>query len=115
MLNHPLIEFLRSVFEIVEGNWRYEPVFRVLKTGFIPSSDRAYPLTKDAIDELENYILEYGIRSRSRWLSKDDWIFQRFRGFDQAAQTNKELEKIGRASCRERVQLGGVSGRTKIR
>jgi len=92
MLNHPLIEFLRSVFEIVEGNWRYEPVFRVLKTGFIPSCDRNYPLTKDAIDELENYILEYGIRSRSRWLSDDDWIFQRFRGFDQAAQTNKELE-----------------------
>lgn len=92
MLNHPLIEFLRSIFEVVEGNWRYEPVFRVLKTGFIPSSHSDDPLTKDAIDELENYILEYGIRSRNTWFKEEDWIFQRFRGFNQAVQTNKEAE-----------------------
>src|SRR5699024_11492861 len=89
---HPLIEFLRSIFEVVEGNWRYEPVFRVLKTGFIPSSHSDDPLTKDAIDELENYILEYGIRSRNTWFKEEDWIFQRFRGFNQAVQTHNEEE-----------------------
>lgn len=92
MLNHPLIEFIRSVFDMVEGDWRYEPLFRVLKTGFIPVSDREYPLTQDGIDELENYILEYGIRSRTRWLSDEDWVVQRFRGFDEAVQTNYELK-----------------------
>src|SRR5690625_2661535 len=92
MLSHPLIEFLRSALDVVEGDWRYEPVFRVLKTGFVPSSDPEHPLTNDAIDELENYILEYGIRSRKRWFSEEEWMFQRFRGFDQAAQTNKEIE-----------------------
>ncbi|MFD1607945.1 helicase-exonuclease AddAB subunit AddB [Oceanobacillus luteolus] len=93
MLNHPFIEFIRSIFDVVEGNWRYDALFRVLKTGFVPASDEEYPLTADAIDELENYILEYGIRTRERWFSEEEWIFQRFRGFDEARQTDKELEK----------------------
>ncbi len=92
MLNHSLIEFIRSVLDIVEGNWRYDAIFRVLKTGFIPSTDKKYPLTNDAIDELENYVLEYGIRSRERWIGDKQWIFQRFRGFDQSAQTDTEKE-----------------------
>ncbi|RLL45035.1 helicase-exonuclease AddAB subunit AddB [Oceanobacillus piezotolerans] len=92
MLNHPIIEFIRSVLDIVEGNWRYGAIFRVLKTGFIPISDEAYPLNPDAIDELENYVLEYGIRSRERWFSEEDWKFQRFRGFEKAVQTSQERE-----------------------
>ncbi|MBD1221749.1 helicase-exonuclease AddAB subunit AddB [Virgibacillus halodenitrificans] len=92
MLNHSLIEFIRSVLDIVEGNWRYDAIFRVLKTGFIPVTDKEYPLTADAIDELENYVLEYGIRSRNRWLGDEEWVFQRFRGFDQATQTDTEKE-----------------------
>lgn len=90
MLNHPLIELIRSALDVVEGNWRYDAVFRVLKTGLIPISNRKYPLDEDAIDELENYVLEYGIRGRSRWVSDKQWVFQRFRGFDQASQTDQE-------------------------
>lgn len=90
MLHHPLIEFIRSIFDVVEGNWRYDTVFRVLKTGFIPQTDKKYPLTIDAIDELENYILEYGIRTRERWFGEEEWKFQRFRGFEQASQTDAE-------------------------
>ncbi|ASN06557.1 helicase-exonuclease AddAB subunit AddB [Virgibacillus necropolis] len=92
MLNHSLIEFIRSALEIVDGNWRYDAIFRMLKTGFIPATDQDYPLTNDAIDELENYVLEYGIRSRERWFSEKEWVFQRFRGFEDAAQTDKEKE-----------------------
>jgi len=92
MINHSLIEFIRSAMDIVEGNWRYDAIFRVLKTGFIPSSDKKYPLTNDAIDELENYVLEYGILSRERWVSEKEWKFQRFRGFEQKSQTDAEME-----------------------
>ncbi|MFD1039016.1 helicase-exonuclease AddAB subunit AddB [Virgibacillus byunsanensis] len=92
MLNHALVEFVRSVLDIVDGNWRYDAIFRVLKTGFIPATDPDYPLDDDAIDELENYVLEYGIRSRKRWMGDDEWIFQRFRGFDQTSQTDSEKE-----------------------
>ncbi|WP_226038063.1 helicase-exonuclease AddAB subunit AddB [Aquibacillus saliphilus] len=92
MMNHPLIELIRSVLDVVEGNWRYDAVFRLLKTGLIPVSNPRFPLNEDAIDELENYVLEYGIRGRSRWLGEKPWIFQRFRGFEQASQTDQEKE-----------------------
>ncbi|HLR74610.1 MAG TPA: helicase-exonuclease AddAB subunit AddB [Virgibacillus sp.] len=92
MLNHPLIEFIRSALEVVESNWRYDAIFRVLKTGFIPSRNKRFPLTSDAIDQLENYVLEYGVRSRKQWTTEEKWIFQRFRGFDQTAQTDREKE-----------------------
>ncbi|MDL4842860.1 helicase-exonuclease AddAB subunit AddB [Aquibacillus rhizosphaerae] len=90
MLNHPLVELIRSVLDVVESNWRYDAVFRVLKTGFIPATDKRFPLDEDAIDELENYVLEYGVRGRSRWFSDREWVFQRFRGFDQMTQTDEE-------------------------
>ncbi|HEY4601892.1 MAG TPA: helicase-exonuclease AddAB subunit AddB [Cerasibacillus sp.] len=92
MLNHSLIEFIRSILDVIHGNWRYDAVFRMLKTGFIPIQDERYPLTADAIDELENYCLEYGIRSRSSWFSDDEWVFQRFRGFERKTQTDDERD-----------------------
>src|SRR5699024_4496377 len=93
MLNHPLIEFIRSLFDIVESNWRYDAMFRLLKTGFIPQTDEEFPLDRDAIDELENYVLEYGVRSKTIWLQEAPWYFQRFRGFDSQAQTDTEKKQ----------------------
>lgn len=92
MLNHPLIEFIRSLLDTVESNWRYEAVFRLLKTGFIPVANKRNPLTDRAIDELENYVLEYGIRRREHWLDKEPWMYQRFHGFLDAVQTDREKE-----------------------
>ncbi|GIO21653.1 helicase-exonuclease AddAB subunit AddB [Oceanobacillus sp. J11TS1] len=92
MLHHPLIELIRSMLEAVENGWRSDAIFRVLKTGFIPAGDEKFPLTRDAIDQLENYTIEYGVRYRKQWLDAKPWKFQRFRGFDQAAQTNFERE-----------------------
>ncbi|MBB6454731.1 ATP-dependent helicase/nuclease subunit B [Salirhabdus euzebyi] len=93
MLNHPLVELIRSMLDMVEGNWRYDAIFRVLKTDFIPTKDPDYPLHQESIDELENYVLEYGIRARSRWVENKNWIFQRFRGFDSMRKTTQEQEK----------------------
>ena len=105
MLNHPLIESIRSLLDVVEGNWRYDAVFRLLKAGFIPEGQGEYPLTQDAIDELENYVLEYGIRGRNRWFSEEPWIFQRFRGFEQSVQTDREKETQERINAyREKVK-----------
>ncbi|MBM7541488.1 helicase-exonuclease AddAB subunit AddB [Amphibacillus cookii] len=90
MLHHPLIELIRSAIDVILTNWRYDAVFRVLKTGLIPPADEVYPLDQDAIDTLENYVLEYGMRGRKQWLSHQPWLFQRFKGFDQATQTDQE-------------------------
>ncbi|WP_152654874.1 helicase-exonuclease AddAB subunit AddB [Oceanobacillus sp. CFH 90083] len=92
MLHHPFIELIRSMLEAIENGWRSDAIFRVLKTGLIPASDKEFPLTSDAIDKLENYTIEYGIRYRKQWLDDKPWKYQRFRGFDQAAQTSFESE-----------------------
>src|SRR5690606_15480694 len=91
MLHHPLIEFIRSLFDVVESNWRYDAVFRLLKTGYIRPIDEEFPLDYDGIDELENYVLEYGIRNKSQWTQDGNWIYKRFRGFSEAVQTDREL------------------------
>lgn len=91
MLHHPLIECLRSLLDLIEGDWRYDAVFRVLKTGLIPEGKEQPRLDQEAIDELENYVLEYGIRGKNRWTNDQPWVFQRFKGFDESAQTDREM------------------------
>ncbi|WP_163529690.1 helicase-exonuclease AddAB subunit AddB [Halobacillus ihumii] len=102
MLNHPVMELIRSGLDVIEGNFRYDAVFRLLKTGLIPSNNPTFPLTEDAIDELENYVLEYGIRRRDRWFSEEPWIYQRFRGFEQSSQTDEEKQKQKRINAYRR-------------
>lgn len=68
-VHHPLAEFLRSTLEILQENWSYEPIFRCLKTGL-------FPLPMAAVEKLENYTLEFGIRG-SRWTNDVPWTFQR--------------------------------------
>ena len=92
MLNHPLVEAIRSLFDIIDSNWRYDAIFRFLKTDFIEPTDDEYPLTVDAIDQLENYVLQYGIRYKQQWIQEEDWIYERFRGFQERVQTDEELE-----------------------
>ena len=68
-VHHPLAELVRSAIELVLEKWSYEPVFRCLKTDLLP-------VTRDEVDILENYCLEFGIRG-SRWTSPEDWTFRR--------------------------------------
>lgn len=91
MIHHPFVELIRSLFELIESNWRYDTVFRLLKTGFIHPTDSTFPLDEDGIDQLENYVLEYGIRNKSQWVKEEKWIYKRFIGFSNAAKTDKEV------------------------
>ncbi|GAA0491476.1 helicase-exonuclease AddAB subunit AddB [Salinibacillus aidingensis] len=116
MLNHPLVELIRSALDMVEGQWRYDALFRVLKTDFIPSTDQKTPLSQENIDELENYVLEYGIRNRNRWLEENDWIYQKFRGFDSKRKTDEEKEKEQRINrLRKQVTASLASFDEQIR
>lgn len=69
-IHHPLAELMRSAIEVVAKDWRYETVFRCLRTGFFP------PVRED-IDKLENYVLEFGIRGRKRWQQEEAWDWHR--------------------------------------
>ncbi|NRD78383.1 helicase-exonuclease AddAB subunit AddB [Bacillus sp. BRMEA1] len=92
MLNHPLIELIRSSLEVINSFWRHESVFRVIKTELI------YPLRenpakiREKMDRLENYCLAYGITG-SKWTKKDRWIYRRIKGLELEAVTQTDAEK----------------------
>lgn len=67
-IHHPLAELIRASLEAVR-TWSYEAIFRALKTEF-------FPLTREEIDRLENYALEFGIRG-SYWTQEEPWTFRR--------------------------------------
>ncbi len=64
-LQHPLTEFIRSAIETVNQGWRYEAVFRCIKTELLlPAGGH---LTREALDRLENYVLARGIDGSRKW------------------------------------------------
>ncbi|MDP4159857.1 MAG: exodeoxyribonuclease V subunit gamma, partial [Bacillota bacterium] len=69
ILHHPLIELVQSIIETAGSHWGYEPLFRCLKTDF-------FPLQRDAVDRLENYVLEHGIHGEG-WNSNVTWRYHR--------------------------------------
>lgn len=54
---NPLVVFVKSALRIILYNYKWEDVFVFLKTGFTD-------LNRDESQDLQNYILEYGIKGR---------------------------------------------------
>ncbi|OEH85362.1 helicase-exonuclease AddAB subunit AddB [Desulfuribacillus stibiiarsenatis] len=77
MLNHPLIEFIRSSLETVTGNWKYDAIFRSVKTDFYLDFEQAMCKQKqrEELDVLENYVLAKGISGSHRWNSEQPWRY----------------------------------------
>ncbi len=78
MLNHPLIEFIRSSLDVILQNWRYEAVFRCVKTDLLLEWNNPFQLhrLREKLDGLENYVLAYGING-SRWTNEQRWVYYR--------------------------------------
>lgn len=93
MLNHPLVELIRSVLEVINGNWRYEPVFRAVKTDLLFPLGENIDTLREQMDRLENYVLAYGKKGND-WTKNERWSYSRFRGLESAhfVQTDKERE-----------------------
>ncbi|WP_449622105.1 helicase-exonuclease AddAB subunit AddB [Robertmurraya sp. Marseille-Q9965] len=93
MLNHPLIELIRSSLEIINGFWRYEPVFRAAKTELFFPLNQNPQVLRAKMDKLENYVLEHGVQG-AKWTKKERWKYRRFRGleFETGVQTDAEKE-----------------------
>lgn len=93
MLHHPLVELIRSVLEIINSNWRYEPVFRAIKTELLFPLDQNVEKLREQMDLLENYVLAYGIKG-DKWTKRDRWKYRRVRGleFENVGQTDRERQ-----------------------
>ena len=106
VLHHPLVEFIRSSLEIVSNHWRYDAVFRCIKTDFLLPADGE--IGRHEMDVLENYVLATGIQG-SRWTDGRPWRRMHAVSLDpneDASAANLELE-MGRDDvlerCRERI------------
>jgi ATP-dependent helicase/nuclease subunit B len=93
MLYHPLIEFSRSVLEIITSNWKYEPIFRSIKTDLYFPYNANLPVLRDRADMLENYCIAKGI-VHNRWFDEDVWHYRRFKSLEKinSVQTEDEIE-----------------------
>ncbi|WP_026692685.1 helicase-exonuclease AddAB subunit AddB [Peribacillus kribbensis] len=104
MLNHPVVELIRSVLEILDTSWRYEPVFRAVKTELMfPISDQPSIMRRRA-DRLENYVLSRGIKG-SRWTNKEPWSYRKVRGLDLGSKGQTDEEKSIEADLNELKEM----------
>ncbi|WP_283703743.1 helicase-exonuclease AddAB subunit AddB [Clostridium perfringens] len=67
--SNPLIVFINSAVDIISKNWTYESMFKYLKTGLIKEFRGIEGA--ELIDELENYVLAYGIKGK-KWM--EEWF-----------------------------------------
>ncbi len=96
MLHHPVIECIRSSLDVILQNWRYDAVFRCVKTDLLFDHDVwTTQQLREQVDLLENYVLAHGIHGKKRWCSQEDWIYRKFRSLDASFgnQTDEEREK----------------------
>ena len=109
--HHPVGELLAAALDLVRYDWDYEAVFRCLKTDLFA----ARGISRDDVDQLENYVLEFGIRGESRWISGEPWQFRRRWSLEEdsgeldAAQ-QEYLEKINEVRCRVARPLAAFAG-----
>ncbi|WP_243355328.1 helicase-exonuclease AddAB subunit AddB [Bacillus litorisediminis] len=100
MIHHPVIELVRSVLEVIQQNWRYEPMFRAIKTELLyPREADAAAFRADA-DLLENYCLAYGIKGK-QWISRDRWKYRRYKGLEWTDLPQTDEEKRMEAKINE--------------
>ncbi|HHY93004.1 MAG TPA: helicase-exonuclease AddAB subunit AddB, partial [Firmicutes bacterium] len=95
VLHHPLAQLALAALEVITTNWSYEAVFRCLKTDLLP-------LRRPEVDQLENYVLAFGVRG-SAWQRDPDWDFHtrgdRTRSADTAPGVEVDTLRRRVAAC----------------
>lgn len=91
MLHHPLIEFSRSILESIQTDWKYEPIFRAIKTDLFFPLHADKKIWRERADRLENFVMAQGIYGE-RWFDDIRWVYKKYRGleFFTTKQTDEE-------------------------
>ncbi|MDX9871806.1 MAG: helicase-exonuclease AddAB subunit AddB [Clostridia bacterium] len=109
LAHHPLLDLLSAALEIVEGGWKYEAVFRYLKTDLVSVS-------RTETDLLENYCLAHGV-SGKRWL--EPWRILRHYSLREkgtealSAREERELKRLNKAREKAAAALARLEAKTK--
>ncbi|BBN98436.1 helicase-exonuclease AddAB subunit AddB [Sporolactobacillus terrae] len=93
MKHHPLIEFIRSSLEALLQNWRYEPIFRCVKTDFLIPFEYDLQTAREGMDRLENYVIAHGYYGK-KWTDNVKWSYRTYHGLQEQErrQSDQELE-----------------------
>lgn len=111
MEQHPLVEFIQSLFSIHNYHYRYRDVLRFLRTElFFPIADQLsleeWQTERDEwrrkIDVTENVVLAYGYEGY-HWVKDKDWHFIRY-DFEADQQDNTELIEKDANIVRQMIQ-----------
>lgn len=109
VFHHPLVEFIRSALDIILHNWRFDAVFRCVKTDFLleldskPTKRTSKRVSRQEMDELENLVLAYGIQG-SRWTDTKSWNFKAYQSIeDETVDMEDELFNQRMDNCRRAV------------
>jgi ATP-dependent helicase/nuclease subunit B len=119
VLHHPLVEFIRSSFEVILYNWKYDAVFRCVKTDFfLPMrGDNGPQVTRDDMDRLENYVLALGIHG-TRWTDGKPWTYVLKNGLDDDADNgltaSDEILLHTVNKCRKRITEPMLAFQTRM-
>lgn len=97
MAHHPLVELVRSAVHAASTGWSTEGVLQYLKTDLVPV-DRA------EIDEVENYVLEFGVRG-GEWFSDGSWGRRSLGREDEERLLPNETERLERVDEARRKAL----------
>jgi len=111
VLNHPVVELMTAALEVAASPWAYEPLFRCLKTGF-------FPLSRDAIDRLENYCLTEGV-SAAEWEAAEEWLLPQGRTLPRRRAgehgvAESELAAINRSRAKVYEVLSPLIGGLRV-
>ena len=107
---NPAFEFAESAIDVLEKNYSYESIMRLIRTGLILDTENG------EADLLENYLLAAGIRGRRAWSepfsrstkSGDESLLAAAEcariGFTEKFSSFSEVMKKGKTSLRDRAQ-----------
>lgn len=93
MTHHPVMEMLRSLIEVIETKWSFEPLMRLFKTQVLT---RKYEDSRYLTDILENFVLERGIYGKC-WIDDSYFKIEQFNQMGLKRQPmTEETEEVYR-------------------
>lgn len=85
ILSNPLVEWLRSLLDLLRKDFDYESMFRYLRCGLVD-------ISVEDVDKVENYVIALGIRGYKRWNQEWTKVYQK--------DIRIDLEQINRIRCK---------------
>ncbi|NWK84588.1 helicase-exonuclease AddAB subunit AddB [Staphylococcus sp. GSSP0090] len=94
MTHHPIMEMIRSLIEVIQTGWQFDPLMRLFKTNIL---SKKFKKSQYLIDILENFVLERGIYGK-RWIDDKYFDIEQFRkmGLKRQPLTDEERETFER-------------------